>query len=302
MPDWWEHGGNMDATLHHVSDRENWLISAQENLSNLTLYWYDNSHALIDACIHGFDLGDSGDFDPADLSVSYWSTSIWRDAAGVVSGAHDQGEITCAVVPFSGAKNQTFITFGSKADKNPLPVELTSFVGKCDEGKATIEWKTASETNNDYFLLEKSVDMINFNIVEKVTGAGNSNLVNNYTVSDFTQTDKTYYRLVQVDFDGETKVYPIIIVNCESTSVVPTVTVYPNPFNSELMVLIENLNEESASLQIIDELGQIVYEEKASVDAYNALIKLDLGSLKPAVYHLRIISDDHLLNKKIIKK
>jgi hypothetical protein len=302
MPDWWEHGGNMDATLHHVSNREYWSINSDQNLNNVTLYWNDNAHSNGSICPHGFDFGDPTDFDTDDLSVAFWSGTLWRNAAGTVTGDHDQGFITCPVVPFSGGKGQSFITFGSKDNKNPLPVELLSFTGDCNDGNVKLNWSTASEINNDYFIIEKSNNLKDFTIIAKINGAGNSNNITNYAILDLTNVDMTYYRLVQVDFDGKTEVFPIIAVSCELGIVEPSLTVYPNPFNTELMVVIENLNEESANIQIIDELGQIVYDEKASIDADNALIKLDLGSLKPALYHLRIVSEGHILNKKIIKK
>ncbi|PLX06872.1 MAG: hypothetical protein C0596_14365 [Marinilabiliales bacterium] len=125
MPDWWEHGGNMDATLHHVSNREYWLVSSTEDFTNVTLYWNDNDHTVGNICEHSFCDGTPGNFVPSDLSVAYWNGSMWVDAAynsGSSSLLHDAGYITSnTTVPF-GAKSQTFITYGSKDNQNPLPV------------------------------------------------------------------------------------------------------------------------------------------------------------------------------------
>ncbi|MBN2777927.1 MAG: PKD domain-containing protein, partial [Bacteroidales bacterium] len=165
MPDWWEHGGNMDATLHHVSDREYWIVDSDQELTTVTLYWNDNAHALGDICPHGFDIGNPADFVPTDMSVAYWSGSMWTDVdynSGSSVINHDQGYLTSRfAVPF-GTKAPKYITFGSKNNLNPLPVDLISFDAECQDYQIEFNWTTASETNNDYFVIEMSKDMINF--------------------------------------------------------------------------------------------------------------------------------------------
>ncbi|MCF0207112.1 MAG: hypothetical protein HUK15_06775, partial [Bacteroidales bacterium] len=61
-----------------------------------------------------------------------------------------------------------------------LPIELTSFTASCDNSSAEIEWTTATEKNNDYFILERSADAENFVEVARINGAGNSLAENNY--------------------------------------------------------------------------------------------------------------------------
>ncbi len=301
MPDWWEHGGNMDATLHHVSDRENWIISAEENLSNFTLYWYDNAHANGDVCVHSLCDGNNI-FVSSDLSVAYWSGSLWRDAGGTVTGVHNQGYITCAVVPFYGAKNQTFVTFGSKNDINPLPVELVEFNGQCNNGEVLLSWTTTSEINNDHFIIEKSENMKDFTFVSNVVGSGNSNTINYYDTTDKYASSNSYYRLTQVDFDGKTTSYRPINIKCSNELKTPELIVYPNPFNDIISIELLNFDQESAIMQISDQLGQIIYEENINTTTGTNVFTINLNHLKPSVYHIRIVSDRIILNKKIVKK
>jgi len=304
MPDWWEHGGNMDATLHHVSDREHWLLNSDKDISNTTLYWYDNTH-LSGICIHGFDDGVPADFDPQDLAVAYWSGTLWRNAGGNASGqAHDQGFITSDLtIPF-GAKAQTFVTFGSKNDIDPLPVELTSFSAKCDNQTSLLTWQTASETNNDFYIVEKSNDMINFFEIGKVDGAGNSSRTLNYSYTDKELlSGDNYYRLKQVDFDGKITTYNAIAVNCDSEAMSePTMIAYPNPFTDELNVIIENLQDKDFVLEIFDDLGKLVYSEEFSSGEADFHTILEIKNLRPAVYNLRSRSDSNVMNMKIVKK
>jgi hypothetical protein len=84
-----------------------------------------------------------------------------------------------------------------------LPIELLSFTGKEMKEYNHIEWVTASETNNDYFTLERSDDGENWERIYYKPGAGNSNQNINYSYKDYEfKNDLNYYKLTQVDFDG----------------------------------------------------------------------------------------------------
>jgi len=85
-----------------------------------------------------------------------------------------------------------------------LPIELISFDAKCNNGKVFTAWETATETNNEYFTLEKSRDGINFQNVTTVKGAGNSSRKLSYNSTDNeSYSGISYYRLKQTDFDGK---------------------------------------------------------------------------------------------------
>ena len=91
--------------------------------------------------------------------------------------------------------------FGAAA---PLPMRLVSF--KCEELNDLtniVSWSTISEKNNNYFTIEKTTDGKEFHEIGRIEGAGNSNSLNNYTISDLNVKKViNYYRLVQTDFDG----------------------------------------------------------------------------------------------------
>lgn len=95
----------------------------------------------------------------------------------------------------------------------PLPVELISFYAFCLHNNINITWQTASEKNNDYFLLERSKNGYDFERVVIIQGAGNTQLEQEYQFSDYDFLPGTsYYRLTQVDFDGESETFDIISV------------------------------------------------------------------------------------------
>lgn len=306
MPDWWEHSGNMDATIDHVSDREYWYLNSDQDLTTVTLNWFDNAHADGSICVHGLDDGISSNYVSTDMSVAYWDGSMWKDVdynSGSSNLNHDQGYITSRfAVPF-GTKAPRVITFASKNGSNPLPVELVEFKAECNDYGVDFSWITASEKNNDYFILEKSQDLITFTEVIKVEGVGNSNVINYYTFEDLNIDNSKYYRLVQVDIDGQFKAYPPIAINCyEELAGKPTLDVYPNPFNSDITISLNNINDETTNIQIIDQFGRIILENEYNTNFGANNFNLDLNFLEPSIYYLRVSSENYVLNKKIVRK
>lgn len=96
-----------------------------------------------------------------------------------------------------------------------LPIELLYFSGAQKSCKQNIlSWATATETNNDHFEIERSLDAINFETIKKILGATNSLETKQYTYIDFNpELGINYYRLKQVDINGEFTYAPIIDID-----------------------------------------------------------------------------------------
>ena len=98
--------------------------------------------------------------------------------------------------------------------QSPLPITLMSFTAEKRDNYNLLEWSTASEINNDYFLLERSTDGINWNVINKTLGAGNSNNLINYSFTDYNfESVINYYRLTQVDYNGASETFNITYAN-----------------------------------------------------------------------------------------
>lgn len=95
-----------------------------------------------------------------------------------------------------------------------LPVELLSFTGLKYGESNLLKWRTATETNNDFFTIEQSTDGMNWNEVKRVLGSGNS-LITRFYSAYIDNPEKTinYYRLKQTDFDGQTKTYETVAID-----------------------------------------------------------------------------------------
>lgn len=100
----------------------------------------------------------------------------------------------------------------------PLPIELLSFYGYNKSSYNLLTWETATETNNDYFTLERSIDGINWDVVTIVDGSGNSSFILSYRYKDYDfKTGVNYYRLSQTDYNGHREFFNIIALENKLT-------------------------------------------------------------------------------------
>jgi hypothetical protein len=95
-----------------------------------------------------------------------------------------------------------------------LPIELISFEGTNIDSYNLLTWSSATEHNNDYYLVERSTDGFNWSVVNNQNGAGNSTSKIDYSFRDFTyEAAINYYRLTQVDIDGQSETFKTISLN-----------------------------------------------------------------------------------------
>ncbi|MFH0893509.1 MAG: hypothetical protein V2A54_03645 [Bacteroidota bacterium] len=149
-----------------------------------------------------------------------------------------------------------------------LPIELISFDAQCKNNKNIITWSTASETNNDYFTLERSNDANNFIPVSTISGHGNTNSVHNYSYTDEIQNgQETYYRLSQTDFDGTKVMLGIVSTQCSQLESENAEINYCQIINDNQTIL--NLTIPSAgyyNISVVDMLGRFVYQKEYSFE------------------------------------
>ncbi len=145
---------------------------------------------------------------------------------------------------------------------NPVPVELTSFKADVDQNGITLNWETATETNNMGFDIERSADNNKFEKIGTVKGQGTTTKAQQYSYKDAGITSgkgKVYYRLKQIDFDGASKYTEAIEVEY---SIIPVefslAQNYPNPFNPSTTIKFGVPKEVKVLLKVYDVLGEEV--------------------------------------------
>lgn len=142
----------------------------------------------------------------------------------------------------------------------PLPVELIAFdVQLIDNQSVKIGWSTASETNNDYFEIERSTNGVDFEVIDRVPSKGNGVTQHDYQITDpRPQLGINYYRLKQVDFND--KFEYSATKSIEVKDEFPTITIYPNPVRKGDQIMVDNANV-NMLLQVFDTNGRLVKEE-----------------------------------------
>lgn len=184
-----------------------------------------------------------------------------------------------------------------------LPIELINFGIKEFENYNLLFWETATEINNDYFILEKSYDGINFYQLGKIKGAGTSYFKNTYSFIDGNITnDIVYYRLKQFDFNGESKVVGLIDVKRTSKILNGfNVEIIPNPSDAFIDVIINYFKESIINISIINLDGKIIFNEIEKIEPGKSIISFDLRNLEDGMYFVKVEIDKFIKTKKIIK-
>lgn len=192
----------------------------------------------------------------------------------------------------------TIGAFEMDYETNTLPVELLFFNANCSNNNVKLAWSTASEHNNSHFEIQRSYDLVSWEKIGEVEGAGTSVITNNYNFIDRTKSmEKTaFYRLRQVDFDGNFEFSNIATTNCQNQK--SEFKLYPNPTTDFINIEIGDQFINSL-LNIVSVDGKIVKQA-----VLNSIItNLEIGDLQNGVYTISIQANDgSILFQKLVVK
>ncbi|MBA3706697.1 MAG: T9SS type A sorting domain-containing protein, partial [Bacteroidetes bacterium] len=194
----------------------------------------------------------------------------------------------------------------SYAFQSPLPIQLISFTAKPAGNKVNLNWTTLTETNNDYFTIERGKDATSFESIAVVDGAGNSISTLNYShVDDEPYKGISYYRLKQTDFNGKFTYSNIIAVEFSNTDD-PNFKVFPNPINGgeNIYLLFSGNVGEEVIVVVFDVTGKESYSKVLVVQTVgdNVFAIDPTEKLSPGVYLIKATSNQNVYSKKLIIK
>ncbi|MBW6482104.1 MAG: T9SS type A sorting domain-containing protein [Vicingaceae bacterium] len=186
-------------------------------------------------------------------------------------------------------------------NSTPLPVTLASFDATCEGNATVLSWATLSEISNDYFSIEKSYNAVDFFEIGRKIGAGSSNSFNTYSFIDNNTTNEiAYYRLKQVDFNGQFEYFNIVATNCGKTT---NFDVNQVVFSDDQLGLNISISEdEEFQLYLYDALGKIITSKKLTVTKGFNPIQLDRIHLSRGVYMLNIVGEKNHYSTKVFKQ
>lgn len=183
-----------------------------------------------------------------------------------------------------------------------LPIQLVSFNALLKNSHVELEWVTATERNNEFFTVERSIDGTEYEVIITRQGAGNSDMLIKYTAVDYSPVGGgiSYYRLKQTDYDGKFTYSAPVAVNIHNKN---NIQFIPNPAKGQNMVMVIPPSAYSEfSVVIRDVTGRALSErtEKLSSNTRSTHL-LDSGnSLKEGIYMVSVALGDDIFTEKVI--
>ena len=172
-----------------------------------------------------------------------------------------------------------------------LPVRLKSFDVHQDNTAVVLDWVTASEVNNDYFIVQRLNEDGQPEDIDRVKGVGNSTTDQSYRFVDrgIQKNGKYTYQLKQVDINGKFKIHPKREIKVTGLDI----TFGPNPTDHTLHVNGEDIQ----SVSLFDMTGRLRKSFNNAND--NVDRALDVSDQQPGNYVMRIQTSGTVLAHKL---
>ncbi len=186
--------------------------------------------------------------------------------------------------------SNTTIDIGAYEFENSggLPIELISFRADFQQDKVKLSWVTANEINNEYFTIQHSMDGVNFQDVEDINGAGNSNSILSYfTFHNKPKRGINYYRLMQTDFGGTSSFSNLKAVEIFNGKI----NAYPNPVNNEINISFADFEKGKIEFAIYNIYGKEILSQQVKIEDGLHIINLnEVDSFFPGTYFIKIFN------------
>lgn len=230
-----------------------------------------------------------------DNGTTAWLAPIGSGAAGVISGV---GTINSGSTNSFSANKVAWVLVRADA---PLPIELLYFKANWKDQHYTaalLEWETASELNNNYFEIQRSMDAVNFTTIKTVPGAGNSSQIISYSDYDNApeKESTSYYRLKQVDYNGTYTYSNIEALNPPVG--IDLITIYPNPSSEYVDYIVYSSEDAEVSVWAIDAAGKLVISEKQEIKKGINKMRMNTSNLNSGIYILKVTKDKKTKTEK----
>ncbi|MFN5785825.1 MAG: T9SS type A sorting domain-containing protein [Flavobacteriia bacterium] len=284
---WGNFNGGVSCDWNFANNNDVWIrFVAQSNqvCINISGLDFDSQSVVVS------DPNTDGDNNPCTGSGGgrYWNLiscprpSIYGATAGTSDCQNHcfsatAGQTYYLVVDGNGGAETPFYVVATSGTINTLPVELIAFNANYQDRIVHIDWQTASEMNNDFFTIERSNDGLNWEVLDIIDGAGNSDKILSYqTFDQLPHIGVSYYRLKQVDYDGKSSFSEI-----RSVHNMRQLTITPNPSSGKFVI--SGLSGHN-KIRLMDMSGKIL--EMHSIEHVSC--ELDLTDRPSGMYMVMI--------------
>jgi len=240
------------------------------------------------------------------------ANDIFYNATGDLDG---QFEVTSNEVIVYTDNSSFSVTatdnFGCTADTTGTPetpctktaIELLRFDGKVRGTGNELNWATASEENNEAFILQRSTDGVNFETIAEINGAGTTNASTSYSFLDktFVSADN-FYRLLARELGAAAKEASDVIILTRPTAGFELVSAAPIPADKDLTFTFDTAVEQEITISIYNTAGQLVaIQQVASISGRNYTI-MDVADFAGGTYIANIANGTEVFEIKFVKK
>ena len=262
-----------------VADRT-WLvdeITAGGSSLTLEVQWNESEE------LSGFDRGK--------CYVSHFVGGGWSaDNTGPAGGGN----------PYTRSRSGiTNLSPFAVASGGALPVELSRFNAELRLRQTHLAWSTASETNNSHFLIERGADGRVFTEIGRVAGAGTVRETREYTfIDERPLPGANYYRLRQVDFDGQFSFSPVRRVAVGQAA--GALSLFPSPADDFLQIQLAEIPETDGAWEIFDAGGRRAMWGVFPAESME--LPVFVGDLQPGVFFFRLIYGQNTRGRTFVKQ
>ena len=181
-----------------------------------------------------------------------------------------------------------------------LPVQFMNVSAECSSDGIIVSWSTATEKNNSHFVIEKTGDLEFYTELGAIEGSGTSAKRLDYSFTDGQVSDHSvnYYRIKQVDYNGDFDYSRVLVATCEDLN--DDFIVYPTITEGEVTIQFGYFLDQF-SYQLINDLGELIQENDFSEDKNLNKFLLDIKSVKSDIYFLKINTQLNNKTFKVIK-
>lgn len=299
-----------------------WLITPQNQPSgnvSVRLFYADGEYNALRTSANANDNPLDDVSGPASLDLSKYSNTVFPSLVDdrfdnncgsgsstvfTPSAPGGTGQSAIATLPASGIAYveysiPSFSEFWLSGTNNvsPLPIELTAFAAVCDNSSVILNWSTASEINNERFVLERSDNLADWKTVGEMPGAGNSNQPRSYQFADERPLNGlSYYRLTQYDYDGASETFSPASVLCQSNNAVNSLSVHPNPADDRFTVSLQLASAcPDCVLEITDLSGKRILSRKIALAEGKQEFTFDRSLMASGQYLIRVTASDAVI-------
>jgi uncharacterized repeat protein (TIGR01451 family) len=231
------------------------------------------------------------------------ATSAYMGNGGTTSGDPTPGSITTV--------QHTIVAFGCPSERDwrcipyLLSCEFISFKATALSDLVNLNWTVLCKQEVDYFVLERSTDLLLFTSLMRLEARPEVNEEEGYLATDNhlsgLETPMVYYRLKTVMRSGKVQYSGVIPVRL--SGIKPAMlTIIPNPVKGQLQVFIQVARNTDAGFEVMDMSGRILFREQQWLTKGSHTLQFHKAvEIPDGLYILRVQYDGMILTRKFNK-